>query len=197
MSPSARDPVDRAAHDIVVQPSAPSILIMMTLFTRIVVVLSILSLWRSKPPPHRRTGVILALAMFLTAFVMGPVLQKSYDDGIRPLVANQIGVEDALQRASVPLRGFMQENVREKDLKLFVDLSGEPPPATPEQMSLRILVPAFMISELDVRQDKTNYINDLGAICFPVLAPGQRLGSVEMPQGNCARNVRSYVVSCR
>jgi flagellar biosynthetic protein FliP len=104
---------------------APSILIMMTSFTR-----------------------IIALAMFLTAFVMGPVLQKSYDDGIKPLVANQIGVEEALQRASVPLRGFMQKNVREKDLKLFMDLSGEPPPATPEEMSLRILVPAFMISEL-------------------------------------------------
>jgi flagellar biosynthetic protein FliP len=91
---------------------------------------------------------VLSLAMFLTAFVMGPVLQKSYDDGIKPLVANQIGVEDALQKASVPLRGFMQKNVREKDLKLFMDLSGEPPPATPEEMSLRILVPAFMISEL-------------------------------------------------
>jgi flagellar biosynthetic protein FliP len=126
---------------------APSILIMMTSFTRIVVVLSLLrtALGTATAPPN---SVILALAMFLTAFVMGPVLQKSYDDGIRPLVANQISVEDALQRASVPLRGFMQKNVREKDLKLFMDLSGEPPPATAEEMSLRILVPAFMISEL-------------------------------------------------
>ncbi|MGY3136485.1 flagellar biosynthetic protein FliP [Bradyrhizobium sp. USDA 4501] len=126
---------------------APSILIMMTSFTRIVVVLSLLrtALGTATAPPN---SVMIALAMFLTAFVMGPVLQKSYDDGIKPLVANQIGVEDALQRASVPLRGFMQKNVREKDLKLFMDLSGEPPPATPEEMSLRILVPAFMISEL-------------------------------------------------
>jgi len=92
--------------------------------------------------------VIIALAMFLTAFVMGPVLQKSYDDGIKPLIANQIGVEDALQRASGPLRVFMQKNVREKDLKLFMDMSGEARPATPEDMSLRVLVPAFMISEL-------------------------------------------------
>ena len=75
-------------------------------------------------PPN---SVTIALAMFLTAFVMGPVLQRSYDDGIKPLVANQIGVEEALQKASVPLRGFMQKNVREKDLKLFVDLSGEAP----------------------------------------------------------------------
>ena len=126
---------------------APSILIMMTSFTRIVVVLSLLrtALGTATAPPN---SVIIALAMFLTAFVMGPVLQKSYDDGIKPLVANQIGVEEALQKASVPLRGFMQKNVREKDLKLFMDLSGEPPPATPEDMSLRILVPAFMISEL-------------------------------------------------
>ena len=126
---------------------APSILIMMTSFTRIVVVLSLLrtAMGTATAPPN---SVIIALAMFLTAFVMGPVLQKSYDEGIRPLIANQINVEEALQRASGPLRGFMEKNVREKDLKLFMDLSGEPPPATPEEMSLRILVPAFMISEL-------------------------------------------------
>src|ERR1700734_3650297 len=126
---------------------APSILVMMTSFTRIVVVLSLLrtALGTATAPPN---SVMVALAMFLTAFVMGPVLQKSYDDGIKPLVANQIGVEEALQRASVPLRGFMLKNVREKDLKLFLDLSNEPPPATPDEMSLRILVPAFMISEL-------------------------------------------------
>ena len=79
---------------------------------------------------------------------MGPTLQQSYDNGIRPLVANEIGVEQALERAGGPLRTFMQKNVREKDLKLFMDLSREPPPATPEQMSMRILIPAFMISEL-------------------------------------------------
>jgi flagellar biosynthesis protein FliP len=126
---------------------APSILIMMTSFTRIVVVLSLLrtALGTSTAPPN---SVILALALFLTAFVMGPALQKSYDDGIKPLVANQIGVEEALKRAVVPLRAFMQKNVREKDLKLFMDLSGEPPAPSPEEMSLRILVPAFMISEL-------------------------------------------------
>ena len=126
---------------------APSILIMMTSFTRIVVVLSLLrtAMGTATAPPN---AVIIALAMFLTAFVMGPVLQKSYDDGVRPLIENQIGVEDALQRASVPLRGFMQKNVREKDLKLFVDMAKEAQPAKPEDLSLRVLVPAFMISEL-------------------------------------------------
>ena len=79
---------------------------------------------------------------------MGPVLQRAYDDGIKPLIANEISVEQAFERGVLPLRGFMQKNVREKDLKLFMDLSGEPPPATPDEMGLRILVPAFMISEL-------------------------------------------------
>jgi flagellar biosynthetic protein FliP len=126
---------------------APSIVVMMTSFTRIVVVLSLLrtALGTATAPPN---AVIIALALFLTGFVMGPTLEQSYNNGIRPLVANEISVEQALERAGGPLRTFMQKNVREKDLKLFMDLSGEPPPATPEQMSMRILVPAFMISEL-------------------------------------------------
>jgi flagellar biosynthesis protein FliP len=126
---------------------APSIVVMMTSFTRIVVVLSLLrtALGTATAPPNT---VIIALALFLTGFVMGPTLQQSYDNGIRPLVANEINVEQALERAGGPLRTFMQKNVREKDLKLFMDLSGEAPPATPEQMSMRILIPAFMISEL-------------------------------------------------
>jgi flagellar biosynthetic protein FliP len=126
---------------------APSILIMMTSFTRIVVVLSLLrtALGTATAPPN---AVLIALALFLTGFVMGPALQRSYDLGIRPLMNNEIGVEQAFERSSGPLRAFMQKNVREKDLALFADLSHEPQPATPEEMSLRILVPAFMISEL-------------------------------------------------
>jgi len=126
---------------------APSILVMMTSFTRIVVVLSLLrtALGTGTAPPN---AVIVSLALFLTAFVMGPALQQSYDNGIRPLVANQITPEQAFNRSVEPLRAFMQKNVREKDLKLFVDMAKEPAPAKPEDMSLRVLVPAFMISEL-------------------------------------------------
>ena len=126
---------------------APSILVMVTSFTRIVVVLSLLrtALGTATAPPN---AVIISLAMFLTAFVMWPTFTTAYDAGIRPLVANEITPEQAFARASDPFRAFMQKNVREKDLKLFMDLSGEPPPATPEQMSMRILIPAFMISEL-------------------------------------------------
>jgi flagellar biosynthetic protein FliP len=126
---------------------APSILVMMTSFTRIVVVLSLLrtALGTATAPPN---AVIVALALFLTAFVMGPAFQNAYDVGVKPLLNNEINVEQAFQRSSEPFKGFMLKNVREKDLKLFTDLSREPVPATPDEMSLRILVPAFMISEL-------------------------------------------------
>ena len=132
---------------ITVLSLAPSILVMMTSFTRIVVVLSLLrtALGTATAPPN---AVIVALALFLTAFVMGPALQNAYDTGIKPLVNNENSVEQAFERSTVPLKAFMQKNVREKDLTLFSDLSREPRPETPEQISLRILVPAFMISEL-------------------------------------------------
>jgi len=126
---------------------APSILVMMTSFTRIVVVLSLLrtALGTATAPPN---SVVISLALFLTAFVMGPVLNRAYDAGVKPLIANEITVPQALERASGPLRGFMEKNVREKDLKLFVDMSGEKAPQNPEDLSMRVLVPAFMISEL-------------------------------------------------
>jgi flagellar biosynthetic protein FliP len=126
---------------------APSILVMMTSFTRIVVVLSLLrtALGTATAPPN---AVIVSLALFLTAFVMGPTLQAAYDTAIRPLMANEISTQQAFERGTVPLRAFMEKNVREKDLKLFVDMAKLPTPETPEDLSLRILVPAFMISEL-------------------------------------------------
>ncbi len=126
---------------------APSILVMMTSFTRIVVVLSLLrtALGTATAPPN---SVVISLALFLTAFVMGPVMTRVYDTGIKPLIANEITVDQAFEAGSVPLRGFMEKNVRDKDLKLFMDMSGEKPPDKPEDMSMRILVPAFMISEL-------------------------------------------------
>jgi flagellar biosynthetic protein FliP len=110
-------------------------------------VLSLLrtALGTATAPPNT---VIVALALFLTAFVMGPALQNAYDNGIRPLINNEINVEQAFDRSSAPLKVFMQKNVREKDLALFADMSREPRPASPEDLSLRVLVPAFMISEL-------------------------------------------------
>jgi flagellar biosynthesis protein FliP len=132
---------------ITVLSLAPSILVMMTSFTRIVVVLSLLrtALGTATAPPN---AVIVSLALFLTAFVMGPAIQRAYENGLRPLVNNEISVEQAFERGAEPLRAFMQKNVRDKDLQLFVDLSREARPEKVEDMSLRVLVPAFMISEL-------------------------------------------------
>ncbi len=126
---------------------APSILVMVTSFTRIIVVLSLLrtALGTQTAPPN---VVVTALAVFLTAFVMMPVFREAYTNGVLPLIAKQITEQEAFDRASAPFRTFMLKHVRDKDLKLFMDLSKETPPATPEATQLHILVPAFMISEL-------------------------------------------------
>ena len=126
---------------------APSILVMVTSFTRIVVVLSLLrtALGAGTAPPN---SVIVSLALFLTAFIMGPTLQQAYEQGVRPFTAGQIPIEQAFDRASRPVHAFMTRHARERDLGLFLDLAREPRPATAEDVPLRVLVPAFMISEL-------------------------------------------------
>jgi flagellar biosynthesis protein FliP len=126
---------------------APSILVMVTSFTRIVVVLSLLrtAIGIQQSPPNT---VVVSLALFLTAFVMGPIFQQAYEAGVKPLIAEEIELNEAFELASKPFQGFMLTHVREKDLRLFVDLSGEEKPNSPEDISLRVLVPAFMISEL-------------------------------------------------
>lgn len=126
---------------------APSILVMVTSFTRIVVVLSLLrtAFGVQQSPPNT---VIVSLALFLTAFVMAPVFQKAYDAGIQPLMNEEIELGQAFERASDPFQGFMLSHVREKDLGLFLDLSQGERPDQVEDVKLRVLVPAFMISEL-------------------------------------------------
>ena len=126
---------------------APSALVMVTSFTRLVVVLSLLraAIGTQTAPPN---SVIVSLALFLTAFVMAPTFREAYRVGIEPLVAGQIAPAEAFERGSGPLRAFMLRQVREKDLALFVDLSGEAAPAQPGAVGLQVLVPAFMISEL-------------------------------------------------
>ena len=126
---------------------APAILVMVTSFTRIVVVLSLLrtAIGLQTAPPN---AVVVSLALFLTAFVMGPAFQTAYSQAVQPLVAGQIQPQEAFERGAVPFRGFMLKNVREKDLALFMDLAKEDRPASVDAVGLRILVPAFMISEL-------------------------------------------------
>lgn len=126
---------------------APAILVMVTSFTRIVIVLSLLrtAIGLQSAPPN---AVVVSLALFLTAFVMGPAFQTAYDQAVQPLIAGQLEPAQAFEKGVVPFRAFMMKNVREKDLGLFMDLAKEAPPASPDAVSLRILVPAFMISEL-------------------------------------------------
>jgi flagellar biosynthesis protein FliP len=126
---------------------APGILIMVTSFTRVVVVLSLLraALGGQQTPPNM---VMVSLAMFLTAFVMAPTFQQSYEEGIAPLMAEQISEQDAFTRSAAPFKLFMLSQVREKDLGLFMDMANVEPAETPEETSLQILIPAFMISEL-------------------------------------------------
>jgi flagellar biosynthetic protein FliP len=132
---------------ITVLALAPSILVMVTSFTRIVVVLSLLrtAIGLQTAPPN---SVMVSLALFLTFFVMQPTFQAAYDQGVAPLLAGEIQVQEAFDRGSVPLHDFMAANVREQDVQLFYDLANTTPPETAETIELRILVPAFMISEL-------------------------------------------------
>ena len=126
---------------------APAILVMVTSFTRIVVVLSLLrtAIGLQTAPPN---AVVVSLALFLTAFVMGPAFQTAYDTAVKPVIAGEMQPQQAFEKGAEPFRAFMLKNVREKDLALFIDLSREPKPESAEATPLRILVPAFMISEL-------------------------------------------------
>jgi flagellar biosynthetic protein FliP len=126
---------------------APSILVMVTSFTRIVVVLSFLrsALGIQQTPPN---SVLISLALFLTAFIMMPTMQVIYDKALQPLIAEDITEMEALDLASAPVRDFMLGHVREQDLKLFMDIAKTGPIAEPEQTPMRSLIPAFMISEL-------------------------------------------------
>ena len=126
---------------------APSILIMVTSFTRIMVVLSFLrtAMGTQQTPPNQ---VLISLALFLTAFVMMPTLQASYEEGIVPLMNEQIDEFEAFDRTMAPIRTFMLRHVREQDVILFADLADIPDEEVRQDMPLRILIPAFMISEL-------------------------------------------------
>jgi len=126
---------------------APSILIMMTSFVRMVVVLSLLrtALGLQQSPPN---SVIVSLALFLTLFVMTPTLKDAYSQGVEPLIANKITTEQAFDNATVPFKTFMLDHVRESDLKLFLDMSGTKVPKKPQDVALTTIAPAFMLSEL-------------------------------------------------
>lgn len=126
---------------------APAILIMLTSFTRIVVVLSFLrmAIGTQQIPP---TQLIVGLSLFLTLFVMGPTWEHVYDDAILPYLEEKIDHTVAFERGMNPIRKFMLKNTRQKDLALFVKLSRSPRPKNTDELSNRVLIPSFVISEL-------------------------------------------------
>lgn len=126
---------------------APSILIMVTSFTRIAVVLSITrqALGTSQTPSNM---ILVALALFMTGYVMTPTFERAWDNGLYPLIQEKIETKTAVERTVAPFREFMLKNVREKDLRLFMNFSKETQVEKPEDTPLTALIPAFMISEL-------------------------------------------------
>lgn len=133
---------------ITVLSLAPAILLMMTSFIRIAVVLSLLrqALGTQQMPPNQ---IIIGLAIFLTFFIMTPVWKDVHREALTPYYEEKIGWEEAFRKGAEPIRHFLLRQTREKDLALFVSISGtEKPPEKPDQVSLTVLIPAFIISEL-------------------------------------------------
>lgn len=126
---------------------APSILIMMTAFTRIIIVLSIVrnALGTQQMPPNQ---VLIGLALFITFFIMAPIGADINENAIEPYLAGEIVQKEALDRAMEPLRNFMFKQTREKDLALFLNLSGIGQPEILDEIPNHVLIPAFIISEL-------------------------------------------------
>jgi flagellar biosynthesis protein FliP len=155
---------------------APALLILVTSFTRIVVVLSLLrhALSTQQIPPNQ---VIIGLSLFLTFFVMFPVFNEINDQAVKPYMAKQISQREAFDRALVPLRKFMFKQTREKDIALFTRAAKLPNPSNEAAVPTRVLIPAFIISEL-----KTAF--QMGFMLFiPFLIIDMVVASVLMSMG--------------
>ncbi|MBL8488712.1 MAG: flagellar type III secretion system pore protein FliP [Rhodocyclaceae bacterium] len=154
----------------------PAMVLMMTSFTRIIIVLSLLrhALGTQTSPPNQ---VLVGLGLFLTFFIMAPVGERIYADAYLPLSENRINFPQALERGAVPLRGFMLKQTRDADLQLFTRIAREPKPASADQVPMRVLIPAFVTSEL-----KTAF--QIGFIVFiPFLIIDMVVASVLMSMG--------------
>lgn len=155
---------------------APSILILMTCFTRIIIVLSFVrtALGTQQMPP---TQVLLGLALFLTFFIMSPVLQEVNEDALTPLFNEEINLEEAYTLASGPFKEFMSEQTRQKDLQLFLNYTQAEQPDSIDDIPLTTLVPAFALSEI-----KTAF--QIGFMIFiPFLVIDMIVASVLMSMG--------------
>ncbi|MUK89902.1 flagellar type III secretion system pore protein FliP [Ornithinibacillus sp. L9] len=155
---------------------APGILILMTSFTRIIIVLSFVrtSLATQQMPPNQ---VLIGLALFLTFFIMAPTFSEVYDDALQPLFDEEITLDEAYDRASTPIKNFMAKHTRQKDLELFISYTDMEKPESIQDVPLTTLVPAFAISEL-----KTAF--QMGFMIFvPFLIIDMAVASVLMSMG--------------
>jgi flagellar biosynthesis protein FliP len=155
---------------------APGILILMTSFTRIIIVLSFVrtSLATQQMPPNQ---VLIGLALFLTFFIMAPTFNVVYEDALEPLFDEEITLDEAYTRASTPLKVFMAKHTRQKDLALFLNYTNAERPESLEDIPLTTLVPAFAISEL-----KTAF--QMGFMIFiPFLIIDMAVASILMSMG--------------
>jgi len=155
---------------------APGILILMTSFTRIIVVLSFVrtSLATQQMPPNQ---VLIGIALFLTFFIMAPTFQEVYTEALDPLFEEEITLDEAYENASVPLKEFMAQHTREKDLALFFNYTSQERVETVQDIPLTTLIPAFAISEL-----KTAF--QMGFMIFiPFLIIDMAVASILMSMG--------------
>lgn len=125
----------------------PAVLLMMTAFTRIVIVLSLLrqAIGVMQAPPNQ---VVVGLSLFLTFFIMAPTFDRVYQQAYQPFSEQRISFNEALDKGAVPIKEFMLKQTRQRDLAFFIEVSGAQKPNGPEDVSLRVLVPAFVTSEL-------------------------------------------------
>lgn len=154
----------------------PAVLLLMTSFTRIVIVLSLMrqAMGLQSTPPNQ---VIIGLSLFLTLFVMGPTLDRIYQDAYKPYSESKLSFESALERGSEPLRSFMLRQTREADLNLFARIAKVDTQVSPQEMPMRVLIPSFVISEL-----KTAFL--IGFLVFvPFLIVDMIVASVLMSMG--------------
>ena len=126
---------------------APSILVMLTSFTRIIIVLSLTrnALGTQQMPPNQ---VLIGIALFLTFFIMAPVIKQVNDDALQPYLQKKLTHQEALKKAEIPIREFMFKQTRKKDLALFINLARMKPPDTKADVPTYVVIPAFIVSEL-------------------------------------------------
>ena len=155
---------------------APSLVLVMTSFTRLIIVFSFMrqAMGTQQLPP---TQILVSLAMVLTFFIMEPTMKKSYEEGIKPYMEEQIGYEDAFSKSTKPFKEFMLRNTREKDIALFLRIRHMENPKTIDDLSLVTVIPAFMISEI-----KTAF--EIGFLLYlPFLVIDMVVSSILMSMG--------------